>query len=524
MERLIENFNKLSNLPFARLIALMVGMSLSIAVGVGVVLWSTEEDYTVLFADISAEEASEVISSLDSLSVPYRIDSRTGMISVPAEKKHEIRLKLASEGLPSKRGGNGFSILYEEQQLGTSSFMERARFNRALEEELAASIATLDGVRSARVHLAIPKHTSFIKNRAKANASVLIELIPGRVLNDNQMAGIVYLIASSVPGLEPEKVTLVDQKGQLLSNQSSDSDMMGNEQMRLTQAMEEKLASSIVDILSPILGEDRVKARVSADMNFTSTERTVEQYSPDSLSLRSEQTVNESGMSVSAVGAPGTAVEVVDEDQAELPPPVDTRTVRATRNYEIDHSVSYIKERAGTLSRISVAVVVDYNNTVLDDGTIERTPLTPDEMQEIERLVREAVGFNEIRGDSISVTTVPFVEVTRELAEIQEVPLWQQAWVQTLVKQVLGFIGLLILMLAVVRPLLKTMVAAAEKHSATRQPVLSMPEGGVVATQPYEQQFQMPDYSRQLQGARTLAAEDPTQVAQVIRNWVAADG
>ncbi len=259
-------------------------------------------------------------------------------------------------------------------------------------------------------------------------------------------------------------------------------------------------------------------------MNFTSTERTVEQYSPDSLSLRSEQTVNESGMSVSAVGAPGTAVEVVDEDQAELPPPVDTRTVRATRNYEIDHSVSYIKERAGTLSRISVAVVVDYNNTVLDDGTIERTPLTPDEMQEIERLVKEAVGFNEIRGDSISVTTVPFVEVTRELAEIQEVPLWQQAWVQTLVKQALGFIGLLILMLAVVRPLLKTMVAAAEKHSATRQPVLSMPEGGVVATQPYEQQFQMPDYSRQLQGARTLAAEDPTQVAQVIRNWVAADG
>ncbi len=138
--------------------------------------------------------------------------------------------------------------------------------------------------------------------------------------------------------------------------------------------------------------------------------------------------------------------------------------------------------------------------------------------------MKEAVGFNEIRGDSISVTTVPFVEVTRELAEIQEVPLWQQAWVQTLVKQVLGFIGLLILMLAVVRPLLKTMVAAAEKHSATRQPVLSMPEGGVVAAQPYEQQFQMPDYSRQLQGARTLAAEDPTQVAQVIRNWVAADG
>ena len=532
MEKLLETFGKLSQLPVSKQLVLLVGVAISITIGLGIVRWSQGQDYSVLYSEMDNKEVAEVVAILDRMNQEYRIDSGTGLISVPSLDKHELRLKLASEGVPGSQG-NGFDILYEEQQIGISAFMETARFNRALEEELAASVATLDSVRSARVHLAIPKKTSFIRKQQSANASVLIDLKPGRELNEDQLAGIVYMVASSVPALSPEDVTLVDQRGRLLSNRVSSADLIATtEHFRFTRAVEEKYADSVMGILIPIVGEDAVKVKVAADINFTSSERTQEQYNPRSRALRSEQTVNETGGKVVAQGAPnlegedvGPAVELVDQ------PPVE---VRATRNYELDHTISHIKEMPGTVSRISVAVVVDYRSNILPDGTTERLPLTEPELANIRTLVREAVGFDEKRGDSVSVSNAPFLEITSEYAEMEELPIWQQLWVQSLIRPVLGFVAVLILLLAVVRPFIRSMTSMAAEPEAA--PGVLLPNGspeqlagamempGAAAFSFTPEQLAAAGYDSQIAGARALAQEDPTRVAEVLRNWVTADG
>ncbi len=533
LDKILENLRLLSHLTLARQLGLFFGLSLTIALTAMLYVWASSPDYTILYADLDAKNAAEVSGALDRLGEQYEVDQLSGLIKVPMDRVHHLRLKLAGQGLPSG-GQGGFDILYEKQELGTSSFIENARYNRALEEELASSISTLDSIKSARVHLAIPKQSAFVRRKEKANASVLINMIPGATLSESQMTGIVYMVASSVPSLEPEGVTLVDQRGRLLSNLATSQEMiLSSEQHRFTREVEAKYVGSIMDILAPILGQEGVRAQVAADLNFVQVERTTQEYNPDKVAIRSEQTFNETG-TASALGSPG----LLDGQAAQAQPqageagaPPQPRTVRATRNYEVDQTISHIREQAGSINKLSVAVVVDYRQQLRADGTVERLPLTEAELDQIRTLVRDAVGFNEERGDTLSVSNAPFIEAEAEFAEAVEPPIWEQPWVQTLGKQALGFLGVLIIFFAFLRPLLKMFVAEGKANAQMGPPRLAAAGGEYGGMDYGNDQLtlsggheQMPDYDRQLIGARNLVRDDPGRVAAIVKEWVAADG
>jgi flagellar M-ring protein FliF len=304
-QNLSNRFNNLSRLPATRQLGLLVGLAASIALGMNLVQWANTPDYVPLFGDLSPTATSEVLNSLDSGGIDYQFDTRSGMVSVAGDKLHQARLRLASEGLPGNNG-NGFDVLYKEQEMGISSFIEKARYDRALEHELARTIASLDSVRAARVHLALPKQSAFVRKTSKPAASVLLSLYAGRELTDRQLSGVVFLVASSVPGLAAEHVSVVDNQGKLLSSQDSkDGFAYTKEQFRFTQQLEENYENRINEILTPILGVGAFRAQVAAEVDFTMIERTSESYAPES-SIRSEQLVEELTDSNAGRGIPGT--------------------------------------------------------------------------------------------------------------------------------------------------------------------------------------------------------------------------
>ncbi|MGB5474757.1 MAG: flagellar basal-body MS-ring/collar protein FliF, partial [Gammaproteobacteria bacterium] len=402
-------------LPVLRQIGLMIGLAGSVALGVAVVLWSRTPDYSMLYGRLSDVEAAQVAASLDSAAIPYRIEHGSGAITVPADKVHEARLKLATRGLP-RGDGTGFELLDEKQGFGTSQFMEQARYNRAMEGELARSISTLQSVESARVHLAIPKRSVFVRDRNKPQASVVLKLFAGARLDDERLAGIVHLVAASVEGLAAEDVTVVDQNGRLLTANNSAHGMAASAgQLAYSRKLEQEYIKRIEDILIPIVGADGVRAQVVADIDFTSVESTTESYQPDDRAVRSEETLEESSTTGMASGVPGALTNqpppagTLDGDAVEgdRPGPVNS-TRRATRNYELDRSISHTRNQPGAVKQLSVAVLVDYRTQADDKGKTVRVPMDEEEIARITGLVKEAVGFSEERNDSINVSNIPF--------------------------------------------------------------------------------------------------------------------
>jgi flagellar M-ring protein FliF len=481
------------------------------------------------------------------------MDRRSGMVAVPAGEIHRARLLLAGDGYP--RGeGVGFESLYREQEIGLSSFMEQARFHRALEAELARTIGAMDSVRGARVHLAMAKQSAFLRQRERPAASVMLNLYAGRALNDRQLSGIVHLLASSVPNLDSEQVSVVDQQGKLLSGQGTDEAFgFTQEQFRYTRQLESDLSQRIVSILEPILGASAVRAQVAADLDFTRVERTSETYAPETR-VRSEQTSEETSNQRFAGGVPGTLsneppIDTVVDPQQPLPtagqqadiasrlPPARTST-RSTINYEMDKTISHIQETPGALQKLSIAVVLDYIESAEGDGT--RVPMPQARIDEVTSLVREAVGFDAERGDTVSVISASFVDVPAIEDAVFETSLLEQDWIWQLGKGLLVLIVLLALVFVVVRPLVK--------FAAVPVPMMQSPQG---LQSPEQQQMMgignnMSDdqvtlggqgqmglpgtaggaggYQQQLQMARSVAAGEPDRAAQVVRNWVADDG
>lgn len=376
-------FVGMSNLPIVRQLGLLIGLAASIALGVGIYFWAKEPNYVPLFDGMSGADAAQVVTILEQGNTPYRMQG--SIVAVPAGKVHNLRIQLASQGLP-KSSSPGFELLDEEQSFGTSSFVEKTRFNRALEGELARSIATLNSVKGARVHLAIPKKSAFLRNQQGASASVLISLFPGRKLNQAQVAGVIHLVASSVSGMDSAQVTVVDQQGNLLTGNGNPSVIsMGSEQFTFASSVEENYSQRIVDLLVPIMGAGNVRAQVTADVDFTATERTSETFGPNNTLLRSEQTSEErsSDNSKAIGGTPGAQAN--QPAAAETVPGADTAalsntsaatqiTKQATRNYELDKVVSHIKEAPGTIKKLSVAVLLDYRLQANEAGELERLP------------------------------------------------------------------------------------------------------------------------------------------------------
>lgn len=545
-ENLSAQFQGMSRLPVVRQVGLLVGLAASIALGVSIVMWSHTPNYSVLFGSLNDKDASAVVASLQKNGIEYKVDPSTGAVMVAASKVHEARLKLAAEGLPHS-SDMGFELMEKQEGFGTSQFLEKARYQRAMEGELARTIMSLNAVANARVHLALPKDSVFIRDRRKATASVFVDLYPGRTLDEGQVAAVVHMVASSVPNLEPGNVTVVDQQGQLLTAPNRSHDMaLSASQFAYERQVEQSYVDRIQNILAPIVGSDGVRAQVMADLDFTVTEQTQEVYNPDLPAVRSEQSFEEQTPAGSmdggvpgalsneppgaatapqqtaagtARGAGKAAAETVRTASAKTP----MKTVkRSTMNYELDKTISHTRRPTGAIKRLSVAVVVDEKQTVNDTGDVVHTPRTQAEIDRITSLVKDAVGFNAQRGDTINVISSSFA-TPPQLAPLPEPPLWKQPWVWDIAKQVGGLVAIALLFFGVLRPVMRSL--------ATRPIVKRVASvgGGEVA----EDQLTLsgdgtprlprPDksYDSSLSAAKGLVSQDPKRVAQVVKNWVA---
>jgi flagellar M-ring protein FliF len=545
---LVARFNGYSRQPVTRQLALLVGLAASIAMAIGLVQWVMQPTYKPLYGAMAPEDTNQVITTLEANGIDYSLDRRTGMVAVPAGEVHRARLMLASDGYP-KGEGVGFESLYREQEIGLSSFMEQARFHRALEAELSRTISALDSVRGARVHLAMARQSAFLRQRERPAASVMVNLYAGRSLDERQLSGIVHLVASSVPNLDAEQVSVVDQQGKLLSTQGEEAEFgYTREQFRYRRQLEMDYSERILAILEPILGPGSVRAQVAADMDFTRIERTSETYAPDTT-VRSEQTSEETSNQRLVGGVPGTLSNEPPPDATLLagqtpgnttaadgtevaPQPLRTSR-RATVNYEMDKTISHIMESPGTLQKLSIAVVLDHVESTDDQGNTVREALPQARVDEITALVREAVGFNEARGDTVSVISASFVAPPPIEDVVVETSIFEQDWIWQLARGLLALTVLLALVFVVLRPVMKfSAVPIAPRQQLGQQQVAgALPAGGMSEDQVTLGGQQMglpggagPGYQQQLQMARSVASGEPERAAYVVKNWVADDG
>lgn len=561
----------ISQMPMLRQIGLMVGLAASVAIGFAVVLWSQQPDYRPLYGSLSGMDTKQVMDTLAAADIPYNVEPNSGALLVKADDLSRARLKLAAAGVAPSDGNVGFELLDKEQGLGTSQFMEATRYRRSLEGELARTVSSLNNVKAARVHLAIPKSSVFVRDERKPSASVLVELYPGRALEAGQVMAIVNLVATSVPELDKSQVTVVDQKGNLLSEQIQDSALtQAGKQFDYSRRVEGMLTQRVHNILQPVLGNDRYKAEVSADLDFSAVESTSEQFNPDQPALRSEQSVDEqrassqgpqgvpgalSNQPPGAASAPQTtggaatpaaAIQpgqpLVDANGQQImdpatgqpmlaPYPSDKRQ-QSTKNFELDRSISHTRQQQGRMTRLSVAVVVD-DQVKIDPATGDTTRAQwgAEDLARFTRLVQDAVGFDASRGDSVTVINVPFAADRGE--EIADIAFYQQPWFWDIVKQVLGVVFILVLVFGVLRPVLNNITGGGKQAA----PDSDMELGGMMGLDgelandrvslggPTSILLPSPSegYEAQLNAIKGLVAEDPGRVAQVVKDWINAD-
>ncbi|MCG7903077.1 MAG: flagellar M-ring protein FliF [Candidatus Thiodiazotropha lotti] len=537
--------------PIVRQIAVMVGIAASVALGVAVVLWTQKPSYAPLFGNLPNKDAMEISQALQQAGIDYEIDQANGIVMVPSSSLQEARMKLAGQGLP-RSGSTGFELMQEDTGFSTSKLVETARYQRAIEGELARSIMTMANVDSARVHLATPKQSVFIRKRKFPSASVVVKLYPGRSLEKGQVEAITHLVASSVPELDVSNVTVVDQKGRLLSTKKDSREMqLTSRQFEYTRELEGHYKQRIEDILEPVVGRENLRAEVTADMDFTYVEQTQEYYNPDVNALRSEQ-INEQQSVLSDVqGVPGAltnqppaaanAPQVAGGAEGEAGgTPVNT-SKRATRNFELDKTISHTRLPSSRLRKLSVAVVVNDRYQAGEDGVAVPVERTAEEITRISNLVKEAVGFDVQRGDRVQVISEAFY-IPQPMEPLPEVPMWEQSWFWDLIRQVGGALLFLLLVFGVLKPTMTRLT----KQVVTTQMSESMATAGAVAGEggmaqmpggagggemgmlsEDDDSLQLPgprSYEKTLDAARNMIQDDPKRVAQVVKKWIAEDG
>lgn len=526
----------ISEYPLLRQVGLMVGLAASVALGVAIVFWSQSPDYTTLYAELPDTELSQVADALKQSKIKYKISA--GNIMVPANDMEKARMQLAAQGLPNIKP-EGFDILNEEQSFGTSQFIQSARYQHALEEELSRSISALRNVRSARVHLALPKESVFVRNRKKASASIIVNLYSGHRMTDDQISAVSYMVASSVPNLQVEEVTVVDQMGRLLTDSGDKEQVLNSEQLEYTNRVEHNYIDRVNNILNPFLGANGFKAQVNADIDFTRIEKTSEVFNPDAAATRSKQQLTERMSASGTSGVPG-ALSNQPPGGSIAPENASGGTDEEgagggfknketlTQNFELDKTISHTQLSTGNVKRISIAVVIDDKKGVAEDGTVTSTPRTDDEIKRITSLVKEAVGFNAQRGDSVNVINAGFVSPAT-IEVLPDVPVWEQAWFAPIVKQSLAALIVLYIIFGVIKPAFKSLskphkeLVGIEGEAGSGQAALAGGEAGGMSAEEADALPKPPDdYEMQLDMARKLVVEDPKIAAQVVKNWLAA--
>ncbi|VVD62064.1 flagellar M-ring protein FliF [Pandoraea iniqua] len=535
---------------------LLVGGAALIALLIAVFLWSRAPDYKVLYSNLSDRDGGAIITSLQQMNVPYKFAEGGGAILVPSEQVHDVRLRLASQGLP-KGGLVGFELM-DNQKFGISQFAEQVNYQRALEGELARSVESLSAVQAARVHLAIPKPSVFVREQQKPSASVLVTLYPGRVLDDGQVSAIVHMVSSSVPELPVKNVTILDQNGNLLSAQSGNALGLDASQLKYVRELEQSYARRIESILNPIVGAGNVHAQVTADVDFNQVEQTSENYKPNSgeQAVRSQQSSEATQVGANPAGGvpgalsnqpPGQATAPITQQQnqfvqqgANAPGgasgaqgPQGPRSDRkdATVNYEIDRTIRHIQQATGSLKRLSAAIVVNYRPGADAKGKPAMVALTQAQLDQIQNLSKETIGFSGQRGDTLNIVNSPF---TVEEDPEANLPWWRQRQNIELAKQVgkwalITLVGLY-LWFGVVRPAIRKHLAPPPPAEPTMAGVAGGAAGGGSGGAGEDGEDgasgakgELSAYERNLQYARQVARQDPKIVATVVKSWVGGD-
>jgi flagellar M-ring protein FliF len=511
--------------PAVKQILLLVGLAAAIAAGVAMVLWSQGENYSPVYSGLADRDIGEITAQLDSADIPYELDPGSGTLLVPSDRKYEVRMQLASSGLP-RGAGFGIEEMPERSSFGQTPFMENALYVRAVETELARTIGSMQSVEMARVHLALPPQSVFLRQKREPSASVMLKLFSGRRLDDEQVQSVVNLVASSVPDLVPSRVTVVDQTGALLTSLNGDSTAaLTSSQFDYRKHVESDYAQRIQSLLGSIVGADRVRASVSAEIDFTETEQTRESFDPNVQMVRSEQTSEDSRRGDGMQGVPGALSNQPPEVAAPPAGANGATTAEAvstsrsqTRNFELDKTVSHTRAAVGAIQRLSIGVLVDNKPPATRNG--ESIPLTEQELASLTDIVRQAVGFDEARGDSISVVNSAFQPIAA-LATPDPPPFYESPAMWSIARQVLGAALVLALAYFVLRPMMQVLTrpqpiaaAASVEYAAQMQPMFA--SGGRVMGLPM-------GYDDRMAAARSVAGQDPRQVAQVVRNWVAED-
>ncbi|MBT0963341.1 flagellar basal-body MS-ring/collar protein FliF [Denitromonas iodatirespirans] len=542
IQQVIDNFVAMSA---RQKLALMAALAAGIALIVGVLLWSKSADYAVLFSNLEERDGGAIVTALQQQNVPYKFTPGGAAIMVPSERVHDIRLQLAAQGLP--RGGMvGFELM-ENQKLGVSQFHEQVNYQRALEGELARTIQAIGSVANARVHLAIPKRSAFLRDQQKPTASVFVNMRAGRDLNGAQVAGIVHLVSSSVPNMDNGSVSVIDETGKLLTNTNDPLRAAGLDptQLRYVDELESTYVRRIETILEPMVGKGNFRAQVTADVDFNRVEQTDEIYKPNpspQQAIRSQQTSEVLTRDPGAQGVPGAlsnqppvpATAPITTPEANgaatgADGNVLTRNTNATTNYEVDRSIQHTKRAMGTIRRLSVAVVINHRTVTDKNGKETTEALSDEEIARINNLVREAMGFNAERGDSLNVANSAFAAGATEA--LPDLPLWKDPEMIDLGKQALRYL-LVIAVLAyvafgVIKPLMKTLAPKPAGEEAGGAAAAGEGETG------YDEEGaevslssgarQASSYEAKLARARETAKDNPKLVANLIKEWLGAN-
>ncbi|KAF1688330.1 flagellar basal-body MS-ring/collar protein FliF [Pseudoxanthomonas taiwanensis] len=525
---------KLQEMQLMRKLGMLLAIALAVAAGLFVFFWSQKPQYLPLYTGLDAKATAEATDLLRAAQIPFKLDQATGAISVPESHVHDARLKLAGSGL-TDNGRLGFELMERDPGFGVSQFVENARYQHALETELVRTISTLRPVRDARVHLAIPKPSAFTRQREAASASVVLELRSGAVLERNQVDAIVHLVASSIPDLAPERVTVVDQSGRLLSRNGADSESeLSVLQFEQVRRQENAYSQRIRELLEPLTGPGRVNAEVTVDMDFSVTEEARELFNGEPPKLRSEQVSENTSTGEGPQGIPGATSNAPPGATGEAPAnaAVPAETSRsATRNFELDRTLQHTRQPAGRIRRVTAAVVVDHVPRPGPDGKPKLQPLSDQELKRVEDLVRQAVGFDAGRGDMVSVVNAPFV---REQQELPAPPWWENPQLRDILRVAVGALVVLLLAFGVLRPAIRQIVSpekprkeepeALEQQTAevslVEDEVPELAEDTAQLTQAPPPALTSDSYEDRLRAAREAVRADSKRVAQVVREWL----
>jgi flagellar M-ring protein FliF len=537
---------RLAGLEPAQRMRLGLGIAVFVVIGIVGLMMGRQAEWRVLYSNLADKDGGAIVAQLSQMNVPYKHAEGGGAILVPADKVHDTRLRLASLGLP-KGSVAGFEVM-ESNRFGMTQFQERLTFQRGLEGELTRSIQALSSVQNARVHLALPNQNGFFREQQKPSASVLLSLSPGRTLDRSQLAGIIHLVSSSVPELTPAAVSVLDDSGKLLSIPPEGANGVGGDaqQLQVVQQLEQLYSRRILDILEPVVGRNNVKAQVTAELDFSQTESTSESHkpnqAPDSSVIRSQQVVESSNGSTStAAGVPGattnqppaaSSAPINGAAQALTPAAgngaaANTGSKRESiTNYEVDKTVRVVRGGTGVVKRISAAVVLNHQSATDAKGKTTTTPLTDQQIEKMTALVRETIGFNKDRGDSVNLMNAPFAQEKQVLVDL---PLWKQPEVQDLARSFAWPIGTLLfgalVLLGVIRPAIKAL-SKATPHVTMPTPQLDAlesdePERPLLAAPVAKAQMPLPTSSElALTNARKLTLDNPAAVANIMKTWI----